>query len=83
MFQENIEIKTWDELSGNKSYIEFDVQNEWKKLCKRDYPGELPENIDYKKMSINKLRSLILEKGLSTDTTKLKKPELIKLLGIE
>ena len=41
------------------------------------------ENIDYKKMSINKLRSLILEKGLSTDTTKLKKPELIKLLGIE
>jgi len=36
---------------------------------------------DYKKLSLNKLRSLVLEKGLSDDANKLKKPELLKLLG--
>jgi len=36
---------------------------------------------DYKKLSLNKLRSLVQEKGLSDDVNKLKKPELIKLLG--
>ena len=41
------------------------------------------ENIDYKKLSIPKLRSIVAEKKLSTDTSKLKKPELLKLLGVE
>ena len=36
---------------------------------------------DYKKLSLNKLRSLVTEKGLSDDANKLKKPELLKLLG--
>ena len=36
---------------------------------------------DYKKLSLNKLRSRALEKGLSDDANKLKKPELLKLLG--
>jgi len=36
---------------------------------------------DYKKLSLNKLRSLVLEKGLSDDANKLKKQELLKLLG--
>lgn len=35
----------------------------------------------YKKMNLGKLRSIVLEKGLATDTTKLKKPELLKLLS--
>jgi hypothetical protein len=29
--------------------------------------------VDYKKMSITKLRSIVVEKGLSQDTSKLKK----------
>jgi hypothetical protein len=36
---------------------------------------------DYKKLSLNKLRSIVQEKGLSDDANKLKKPELLKLLG--
>jgi len=36
--------------------------------------------MDYKKMSVAKLRSIVSEKGLSSDPSKLKKPELIKLL---
>ena len=34
-------------------------------------------------MSITKLRSIVVEKGLSQDTSKLKKNELLKLLGVE
>lgn len=38
---------------------------------------------DYKKMSIQKLRSIVAEKGLAEDTSKMKKPDLFKLLGVE
>ena len=41
------------------------------------------ENHDYKKFSINKLRNIVVEKGLSTDASKLKKNEILKLLGAE
>jgi hypothetical protein len=41
------------------------------------------ESIDYRKMSLPKLRSAVAEKGLSTDSSKLKKNELLKLLGVE
>jgi hypothetical protein len=39
--------------------------------------------LDYKKYSLNKLRNIVVEKGLVTDSSKLKKPDLYKLLGIE
>jgi hypothetical protein len=38
---------------------------------------------EYKKMSINKLREAVTEKGIVSDATKLKKIELLKLLGEE
>jgi hypothetical protein len=41
------------------------------------------EETDYKKMTINKLRTIVSEKGLSSDPSKLKKPEILKMLGIE
>lgn len=43
---------------------------------------ELPENIEteYKKYTIQKLKSIVLEKGLSSDPSKLKKNELLKIL---
>ena len=37
-------------------------------------------NIDYKKMSLNKLREIVVEKGLVQESSKLKKNELLKLL---
>jgi hypothetical protein len=39
--------------------------------------------LDYKKMALPKLRSIVADKGLSTDSSKLKKNELLKLLGVE
>ena len=46
---------------------------------------ESHETIDYKKLQLPKLRSIAVEKGLVTNTeaSKLKKPELLKLLGSE
>lgn len=41
------------------------------------------DNLDYKKLPINKLRNIVVEKGLINDSSKLKKNELLKLLGIE
>lgn len=37
--------------------------------------------LDYKKLSLNKLRIIVVEKGLVEDSSKLKKNELLKLLG--
>jgi hypothetical protein len=39
--------------------------------------------LDYRKMALPKLRSVVAEKGLSSDSSKLKKNELLKLLGAE
>ena len=39
--------------------------------------------LDYKKLSLAKLRSVVSEKGLASDSSKLKKNELFKLLGVE
>ena len=39
--------------------------------------------IDYKKMSLNKLREVVVEKGLIVDASKLKKNDLLKMLGDE
>jgi hypothetical protein len=46
---------------------------------------ESHDTIDYKKLQLPKLRSIAVEKGLTTNTeaSKLKKPELLKLLGAE
>ena len=38
---------------------------------------------EYKKLSLNKLREVVVSKGLTTDASKLKKNEILKLLGEE
>jgi hypothetical protein len=38
------------------------------------------ENIDYKKMSLNRLREIVVERNLTQDSSKMKKNELLKLL---
>jgi hypothetical protein len=48
-----------------------------------DELSAIADSSDYKKLSLNKLRSVVIEKGLSKDASKLKKPDLLKLLGAE
>jgi hypothetical protein len=45
--------------------------------------GEHQDKEEYKKMSLNKLKSLVLEKKLTTDVSKLKKSDLLTILGVE
>jgi hypothetical protein len=39
--------------------------------------------IDYKKLSLQRLKTIVMEKKLVDDSSKLKKPDLLKLLEIE
>jgi hypothetical protein len=41
------------------------------------------EQNDYRKMSVQKLRTLVVERNLVSDSSKMKKPELLKLLETE
>ena len=41
------------------------------------------DNTDYKKFTLSKLRSIVVEKELVADSSKIKKSELLKLLGAE
>jgi len=72
-----------------KKYVDLDfekVSNEPTINLKSINISDLEEHksfevIDYKKLSLPKLKSLVLEKGVVSDASKLKKNELLKLLG--
>jgi hypothetical protein len=44
---------------------------------------EEPSIVDYKKLSIGKLKTVVADKGLASDTSKMKKHDLLKLLGVD
>jgi hypothetical protein len=47
-----------------------------------DDDSKISTEIDYKKISLGRLRKIVHDKGLAEDTSKLKKNELLKLLGV-
>ena len=67
-------LKTIDLSSINMSTVENVIMTDDK-----NETGDTNET-DYKKMSVQKLRRIVLEKVLSPDPSKIKKPELLKLL---
>jgi hypothetical protein len=69
------------ELINNSNVLEISSSDF--KTININLEEHITEHIDYKKLSIPKLRSIVAEKNLSNDTSKLKKPELLKLLGVE
>jgi hypothetical protein len=57
-----------------------------KEINLEDLEGEGAKSIDildYKKLSLTKLKSILVEKGIVTDASKLKKNEILKLLEVE
>ena len=44
---------------------------------------EVPRAADYKKMSLSELRAVVIANNLCTDSSKMKKQQLYKLLGVE
>ena len=67
----------------NKNHEILDISSSDFKTINITLEESNTENIDYKKLSLPKLRSIVTEKGLHSDPSKLKKNELFKLLGIE
>jgi hypothetical protein len=73
----NINFNTNDTETEQEN--EFDIESE----DLTDINVKNVEVLDYKKLSLNKLRSIVTEKGMVTDASKLKKNDLLKLLEVE
>jgi hypothetical protein len=78
-----VEVIKLDEVMDEPQEFEpvLDVDANLLKSIHMSFPTS--ENVDYKKMSLNKLRQTVSDKKLSSDTSKLKKQDLLKLLGVE
>ena len=71
--------------------LDNNLENENNLLDNNELHGEefktininLEDSSEYKKLSLQKLRSIVTEKGLSTDASKFNKNKLLKLLGVE
>jgi hypothetical protein len=71
--------------------LDNNLENDNKFLGNNELHGEefktininLEDSAEYKKFSLQKLRSIVTEKGLSTDASKYNKNKLLKLLGVE
>jgi hypothetical protein len=81
-----------DDDSVNTKYIKLSTNNNdndndnEKKNDTLDFKKlniNIDEDVSYKNMPVNKLRTIISEKGLSKEPNKLKKNEILKLLGSE
>lgn len=66
-------------LDGDNEEIEEEDDDD----VKEEQEEEKEEEQDYKKMDISYLRTLVITRGLATDTKKMRKNELIKLLSQE
>lgn len=85
---EEIKVKKINLEDMEELHIEEDASPDFDSIMKsisaEDYDGvssfkNLDIDIDYKKASLTKLRSLAVEKGFVEDASKMKKPELLKL----
>ena len=64
--------------------VEFDENEKKLETITEPTPVEtMPDIMDYRKMNISKLRILAISKGLCSDTSKIKRADLIKLLESE
>lgn len=73
-----------DELVNNGSIVVEELNSsDFIKSITMSLEATNIEISDYKKMSLNKLRALVVEKKLTSNANKLKKEELLKLLNAE
>lgn len=96
---DNLEVNDINDIDENNDINEIDTNTAWENLTDTndenikhviidDIPSssnleEDTRTIDYKKMTITKLKSIAQGKGLINDSSKLKKNELLKLLSQE
>lgn len=86
--KDNVQENNYDDIDLNIN-LEFKTDNFGPETLESDnLEPETSVNIDlekhdYKKLPLNKLRNIVVNKGLSSDASKLKKNEILKLLGDE
>jgi hypothetical protein len=66
-------------VSNEISLSKAELLNEIKQI-NLDDSDKIIDVLDYKKLSLTKLREIVVEKGIVTDASKLKKPDILKLL---
>ena len=76
---EDLEELEDDDLEEEQNVSLFDL----KSINISNLEEKEDDSIELRKQPVNKLRSIVAEKGLAADPSKLKKPELLKLLGAE
>lgn len=76
--QEKAEEKEIITVSNDDLLKQVDLNNETSYTSNKEF-----EIQDYKKLSLSKLKSIVIEKGLVADADKLNKKKLLNLLGIE
>ncbi len=79
---ENGNIKTIH-LEENHNILDETFSGDLKNITIFDLEETNKKTTDYKKLALNKLREIVIEKGLIVDASKLKKPELLKMLEDE
>lgn len=68
-----------EEIIINK-LVKDEHEDEGEETVENDLEEENEDYVDYKKMDVSYLRTLVISRGLASDTKKLKKTELINLL---
>jgi ABC-type antimicrobial peptide transport system permease subunit len=81
-FNENITQDLDIEVLKNEETQPTEEETDFK-TTPNNLEDNLNDTLDFKKLSLQKLRHIVTEKGLTTDANKLKKNELLKLLGME
>jgi len=69
------EIVNEEPITVNKVDIDFSASE-----SNNEYLEKSTESVDYKKMDVSYLRTMVITRGLASDTKKLKKSDLIRLL---
>jgi len=80
-YEENFENQPGEQ-GNTEQYVENISSSDLKKI-NINLEETNSESLDYKKLPLLKLRNIVAEKGLTLDTSKLKKHELLKLLECE
>ena len=70
-------------LEENHNILDETFSGDLKNITIFDLEETNKKTTDYKKLALNKLREIVIEKGLIVDASKLKKPELLKMLEDE
>jgi len=80
-----VEVKKEEEPKVEINDIDDEIKEEIEEENEEKEEKEEKEKVkeDYKKMSLNKLKSIVLEKKLTTDVKTLKKNDLLSILGVE